>query len=210
VSADVAFERELNCENVVELRGFEPLTFSMRTRRTGRLRRLIPRAVLTVPRSEGWRRWLLASAAGATADGLRTLARSDRQRESGRWPCEAGAARGRGSPPSPIAAGAATLICGTCWDVRAVGVAGAGSTPTGHDAQRLRRGRVRFGGVSDEMEARCCGELEDFVSQCEVAEVGVGEPLGGVSVRGDVVGGPAGAELGASGSEFAHHLGDGC
>ena len=34
-------------------------------------------------------RWRVEAVVEATADGLRTLAQSDRRRESGRWPYEA-------------------------------------------------------------------------------------------------------------------------
>jgi hypothetical protein len=54
----------------------EPLTFSMRTSRTGRLLTLTALAALGISRSRGWRRWRALASAGTTADGLRTEGRS--------------------------------------------------------------------------------------------------------------------------------------
>jgi hypothetical protein len=67
----------------VELRGIEPLTFSMRTSVLGRLSLLTPLAELRNRWSLGLHRWRQLAADEATADGLRTdcAARSGGERE---------------------------------------------------------------------------------------------------------------------------------
>ena len=57
----------------MELRGIEPLTFSMRTSVLGRLSLLTPLAELRNRWSLGLHRWRQLAADEATADGLRTL-----------------------------------------------------------------------------------------------------------------------------------------
>jgi hypothetical protein len=59
----------------VELRGFEPLTYSMRTSRLGRLLLLTSLGEEENARSTGWRRLQARTVAEATADALRTLDR---------------------------------------------------------------------------------------------------------------------------------------
>jgi hypothetical protein len=48
-------------------------TFSMRTRRLGRLSLLAALGTVRISRSKGWRRWRATMVVGATADGLRTV-----------------------------------------------------------------------------------------------------------------------------------------
>jgi hypothetical protein len=81
----------LTCSNLVELTAIEPLTFSMRTSQLGRLQLSTALATEDCRSSKGWGRWRQLTAAGTTADVLRTVrvARSETERERRREPFEA-------------------------------------------------------------------------------------------------------------------------
>lgn len=59
----------------------------------------------------------------------------------------------------------------------------------------MRRRRVGFCGVTDQRQSRHCADGQDVVCHGDFADLGMPELFNAVPVGGDVVGGPAGAEL---------------
>jgi len=78
--------------------------------------------------------------------------------------------------------------------------------PASEEPERLRGLGPGFGGPDHEHLPGVGGEFHAVVGEGDVADDGVVEVIDAGVVEADVVGGPAGAELGALGGELADEV----
>ncbi len=81
-----------------------------------------------------------------------------------------------------------------------------GGRPGRKEAECVVGRGAGFRGVDGQREPGFGHELESLVGELEVADDGVAEPFGACAVVADVVGGPPGPEVVASGGELADEV----